>query len=504
MFQLIKTSIRDTFVYSLGNVFLRLSGFILLPLFLAHLTPDEYGVLGILEVSTQVLVYLFSLALYLPLMRWYWDKPYAERRRRMFFTVLAFSGLMTLLMFLLITPFASALAGFLFHRSQSTLLVRLMLLVAGLQIITQIPVTLLRVQGKAVFYTVSYLVNFVISTALTVFFIHALGMKVEGIYWAHACGYGAQLIILTKFILQNAQPRFDGPLLKEMLAFSFPIVLSSLAGILITIADRYVLNILGQLKDVGVYSLAFKIANTLNVLIISSANLALTPLIYQRMDDPQNKRFYTKVMTYMTFGVMFFVLGISLFGQEIIKLFAKNKSYWEAYHLIPILSFAFVFAMLKDLATIGLNITKKTKIIGGIVTLTSVINVGLNFLCVHWWQTTGAAIAVLVTYIVFFVAMYSAAQKEYHIPYEIGKILRLVLIGALLTSLGMVSAPAALWVRLLIKCGLIALFPVILYYAEFFEAVELESLKRIWHTWRNPLTWKMHWRRLKSNNRKSE
>lgn len=490
MFELIVSSIKDTLIYSLGNIFVRISGFILLPLFLAHLTPSEYGILGILEISTQILVNVFSLSLFLPLMRWYWDSKYADQRKKMFFTVLFFSALMAVTMFLLITPLASKISNALFHSQIYENLIFLMLLVAGLQIIVQIPASLLRVQGRAGLYTTSYLVNFSVSTVLTIVFIVYFRMKVDGIYLAHGCGYFVQFLILLRVSIENSKLEFDWPLLKEMLAFSLPIALSSVVGTLVTVSDRYILNILGQLKDVGIYSLSFKIANTLNLLIINPALLAMTPLIYKRMEAENNRRFYAKIMTYMTFGVMFFILGISLFGQEIIKLFTKNKEYWLAYQFIPILSFALLFSMLKELSLIGLNITKKTKIVGIIVSTFSVLNVVFNFIFIHFFGTLGAALGVFITYLLLFVAIYRSAQRVYKIPYEVSKIAMIIGIGAIITAFALLLSNTALWFRAPIKLLLIGIYPLILYKLNFFEPVELQAINRIWNTWRNPLHWK--------------
>ncbi|HQH56737.1 MAG TPA: oligosaccharide flippase family protein, partial [Candidatus Marinimicrobia bacterium] len=492
MIDLIKTSIKDSFIYSFGNIMLRISGFILLPVYLTQLSPAEYGILGLLEVTTQVLVQIFSLAMHLPLIRWYWAPEYHNKQKTIFFSTIMFSSLLAGLMLIIFLPWASTFAQFLFHDTNYANLIQLMLVSASLQIITMIPTTLARVQGKAILYTISHILNFIVSLLLTLFFILKLDMKVEGIYLAQILGYIVNILFLGRFIWQNSELNFDFTILKEMLNYSFPLALSSMASVLLTIADRYTLNILGQLSDVGVYSLGFKISNTLNVLVISSINLALTPLIYQKMEDPNNKRFYSKIMTYMTFGIMFFVLGLSLYSQEIVQLFAKDKAYWPAYRLVPILCFAIVFGMLKDLSTIGLNLKKKTKIIGLIVTIISFINVGLNFLFVSLLKTTGAALAMLLTQVIFFFVMFQAAQKQYRIPYEIQKIFKMLLLGGFLIGIGffLFNENEPLIVRIFSKLFLIILFPIGLYLWNFYEPIEIQTIKGAWRKWRNPLNWK--------------
>jgi len=116
---------------------------------------------------------------------------------------------------------------------------------------------------------------------------------------------------LLNMSLKNIKPIFELRILREMLSFSTPLIVSSLAGIILTVTDRYMLRFLVDLKAVGIYSLGFKVANTLRVFIISSVMMALQPTIYKMMNAPDNKRFYSKSMTYFSFGLMICVLGLS-------------------------------------------------------------------------------------------------------------------------------------------------------------------------------------------------
>ena len=80
MLDRLKLTVKDSFIYSLGNISTKVIGLILLPLYLKELSVAEYGMLGILEVSLQVLVALFGLSLYQAFYRWYWDKEYRDKQ----------------------------------------------------------------------------------------------------------------------------------------------------------------------------------------------------------------------------------------------------------------------------------------------------------------------------------------------------------------------------------------------------------------------------------------
>jgi len=87
----IKSALKNTIIYGIGNLSTKLIGFILLPLYTEYLTVHDYGILGVLEVSSQVVITIFSFGLYQAFFRWYWDKRYINRQRSVFFTCLVFS-----------------------------------------------------------------------------------------------------------------------------------------------------------------------------------------------------------------------------------------------------------------------------------------------------------------------------------------------------------------------------------------------------------------------------
>jgi len=233
--------------------------------------------------------------------------------------------------------------------------------------------------------------------------------------------------------------------------------------------------------------------------VIGSVNLALQPVIFKMMDVPDNKRFYSKVMTYYTYGLMFFVLFFALFSAEIIKIISKSTAYWDAYKIIPVLSLSMLFTMLRDVAYTGLNKMKKTRTIAMIIIGASALNIGLNVLFIPVWGFFGAACATASSQFIFFVLVYVFSQKQYFIPYELHKVFLMVLLGVILFFVSQTATPFPLVFRLPLKLGLIMVFPLVLYWLRFYESIELERIRQFWIKWRNPVNWKKNFTNLKFN-----
>lgn len=475
----LKSTIKNSFIYGLGNLSTKLVGFILLPLYTSHLSVSDYGILGILEVTTQVLIAVFGLTLYQAFFRWYWDKRYEHTQKEMFFTVLVFLAIVAAGMDVLLCPFSRTFSNLLFDMPNYSFLLKMMIFSASLEIVFQAPSTLIRLQEKPILFTIANILKLTTSLSLTVFFIVRMNKKLEGIYEAQIIGQMVYFLFLLKYIKKNSRAVFEWSMLKDMLVFSFPLALSAFSAVALNISDRYILKFLGGLKDVGLYSLGFKMANTISILVVSSVNLAVSPLIYKKIDQPNNKRFYSKILTYYTFGLMFFVLGMSFFGKEVIKVIAKNPEYWNSYKVIPVISLSILFSMMRDTSMTGLIITKKTKIMSMITIGVAILNIVLDVLFIPYLQSMGAAMGVCISQFVFFMCIYNFSQKYYNIPYEKGKMIKMIVVALTLYGCVCLIDGFSLLVRLLVKSLLIILYPIILYFWNFFEPIEIESLKKI-------------------------
>jgi O-antigen/teichoic acid export membrane protein len=270
-----------------------------------------------------------------------------------------------------------------------------------------------------------------------------------------------------------------------MLKYAYPLMIAAVSSVLLTVADRYTVRFYAGIESMGIYSLGFKVANVLKIVFINSALSAILPLKFMMMDKPDSKRFYSKTMNYFAFSFAILLMGLSFFGKEAIVVLARDTAYWDAYKIIPLLCFAQFFELLRRNVNFGLIIQKKTNIISIITLVFSVLNVLFNILLITFFGIIGSAIAVLFIQLIFFITTYLYAQKHFFIPYEIGNIIKILLVTAGLTIIAYLFNPIHILPRIIIKLFLFASFPFILYFLKFYEEIELKTLKNGWNKWKN-------------------
>jgi O-antigen/teichoic acid export membrane protein len=499
MLQHFKPLARDSAIYALGNMSGKLVGFILTFFFyVKHLTLAEYGRLGTLEAAVQLIVTLSGLNLSVAFVRWYSDKEMQGRQSSAFFPLLLVIIFIAVFINICSFPFTQNISSLLFETGDYSRLVRLMFCSAGFELVGTIPAVLCQAQLKPMQYTRNIIIRLGVVLVCTVLFIVALDRKLEGIYEAQIIGGMVYIALFMPYIIKNSVAKFEKTLLIKMFYYSLPLFLSSAFGVLLLVADRFILNFITGSATVGVYSLGLKLANLLKMIFVLPIKMAVFPIMFQMADKPNAQRFYAKLMTYITFGLMFFVIAVSMFGQEGVKIITVGQpDYWDAYLVIPFISFGILFLMMREQTIYCLHIVKRTGVIASVVIFMSLLNLGLNILLIPFMGAIGAALSTLLSQLIYFGVMHYYAQRYYPVAYEFRKIFIAIGLGALFCLVAYLISGWSLAWRLCIKTALLASYPLVLYMFRCYDRNEVQALQGFWKKWRQPANWMENIRTLK-------
>jgi O-antigen/teichoic acid export membrane protein len=180
---------------------------------------------------------------------------------------------------------------------------------------------------------------------------------------------------------------------------------------------------------------------------------------------------------------MFAIIPVSLFSFELIKVLPGSEEYIGAAVIVPILAIAMLFMNMKEVTVYGLHIAKKTSIIGIIVAGATVFGLGVNILLIPVWDITGAAVAYLLSQFIYWLACFYFSQRVFYVPYELGKISLILIVGAILSFSSLLLNGLDLFPRLLLKTACVISFPFILLLFRFYEPVELQAIRGFITKW---------------------
>ena len=198
---------------------------------------------------------------------------------------------------------------------------------------------------------------------------------------------------------------------KELLNYSLPLVFNSLTIIIIAWADTIMLGYLTDTTIVGVYNVAIPTAKLILIFPTAFASLYL-PIIASVY---ANKEEFEKVY-YTTTKWILLINGLSfawllIYGQELVITFF-GANYSSAYLPLIILAVGYFINGAIYTSRDILLLTKKTKLIFSITTISCIMNILLNALLIPQWGMVGSAIASSTSLILMSLAFFIYAKKE--------------------------------------------------------------------------------------------
>jgi O-antigen/teichoic acid export membrane protein len=146
---------------------------------------------------------------------------------------------------------------------------------------------------------------------------------------------------------------------------------------------------------------------------------------------------------------------------------------------------------------LGLYLKNKTNYIAYNTIGAAILNIALNFLFIPKYKMIGAAVATIISFLALYLASYFATNKFYKISYENLKLVKMLVLTIGLFFLSNLIANSNILVRIGLKIAIIISFPFILYPMNFYEPIEIQTIKGAWRKWRNPLNWKKNRSKIK-------
>lgn len=257
--------------------------------------------------------------------------------------------------------------------------------------------------------------------------------------------------------------------------FGLPTMPAELSLYSLSFVDRIIIARSLGLAEAGLYSLAIKISQSVNVLV-RGFQLAFPPLAYSITDDDEARNAYSAVVTWFVVIMAGVVTAIWLTAPWIIRIFAAPE-YFDAQEAVgPVAAGTALYALYMVLLVV-LGRTGRTEFnfpatLAGVGT-----NIGLNLLLVPVWGIVGAGVSLIVSYAVVLVLMYFLTQRLFPVPYEWVRLLKVIASAGAMIAIGLIFVPNEGFGALAIRLLLIAAVPAAMVATGFFSRTEWQYVK---------------------------
>lgn len=401
--------------YTISNILPKILSFFLLPIYTNYLHPSEYGIVNSMEVLTNLLVVFFTLSIERSLYRLYYDFSTEKEKKDFLGTISLTIFLVSIVTLILLFVFSSSVEKLFKNISFNPYFI-FVIITSFILANTTVPRIVLQIQEKAKKYLYLSVLQMIINLIFVLYFVIFCNEGASGILKALLISN----IILTPFYLLEVKKfihiTLNIKILIRSLNFSLPILPVLLSSWILNLSDRIFIERYFTTSEVGIYSLAYKIAS-LVLILATSFETALNPFFYKLANNDPNGSNKDKLKlifsNYVNLLIVISVL-IFFFSKEVFLLFDSN--YYLAYNYVTFISLALFLSISGGVFNLMIYQEKKTKYIMFSTIISASLSLLLNIILVPKYGIWGAVSSAIFSYFFNFVFKFFYAKKCYYLP----------------------------------------------------------------------------------------
>ncbi len=470
----VKSLAKDTAIYGVSSIVGRFLNWCLVPLYTRLFPEDMYGVVTYVYSIVALTLIILTYGMETGFFRFANHERYSNPDE-VYSTSLTSLGFTSTLFFALVLLFLEPVSRAMECGGHESY-VWMMALAVAIDAYSCIPFAYLRYKKRPVRFAMLKLVNIGLNIVLNIFFLlicpWLMRVAPGWVEWFYVADFGIGYIFLSNLIasavtllmllpdIVRIPLKFNGRLLREMLAYSFPLLVLGIAGIMNQTLDKILYPVLATsdaMAGLGIYGANYKIAIVM-VMFIQAFRFAYEPFIFsQSRERGDNKlQAYRDAMKYFVIFALFIFLGV-MYYLDILRYFVR-PDYWAGLKVVPVIMAAeFFFGIFFNLS-LWYKLTDKTVWGTWFSLLGLAVTVVLNVLLVPRYGYMGCAWAAFCCYGVMMLASYFVGNAKYPIGYNVGRLMFYVGLAAVLYPLGCCIELGAHWADFIYRGALLAVY----------------------------------------------
>lgn len=390
---------KSSSIYALSGLLRNLVGFVMLPIYTRYLTPADYGIVALMVFVVSLIEITLGARMGHAPQKFYHDQENDSDKKKVIATALFTTSFFSLLVTAVAMTQSDLISSLLYKTKELGPVVSLFLILISTQAIEAIGLIFIRIQNRAALYFWLSLAKLIIQVSANIYCIVILELGVLGM--ATATAFSAVLFagIVLLYVIRQTGIVFNKEIGIRMLLFSVPLWFSGLVSLYIGSSNRYLMNVYTTLEDIGLYSLAERLAAVVGVLIFSPFYNYWSAERFRLKDRPDFDEIHRNIFTGIYVILVLFGFGICLYGTFIIGILTEEK-FHGAVDALPYLIVAYTFHSLSQFYQFSFLNSEKTGLMSRIMNITAVATTVLNFALIPFYGFVGAALACMFSYLV--------------------------------------------------------------------------------------------------------
>lgn len=416
-----KSMVKNTVILAIGKICTQFISFLLLPIYTALLTTEEYGIVDLMHTYFSLLIPVITLQIEQAVFRYLVEirENREEKKKLISSVIIGIWGniIVYVLLFLVFKGLIkNDLKNFLVYN-----------VIVG--IFSGILLQIARGFGDNLAYAIASFFTAVVTLLLNIVFVVFLHMGAKGMLTASLIGNficAVYLIFHLRLYEYFSFSYIDLGKLKEYYRYSIPMVPNGISWWFVSASDRVIISYFIGVGANGIYSAANKFSGVY-VMIYNIVNLTWTESATLHINDRDRDAFFTKMIRNiysLFYSICIFIIAVMPFVFPILI----DEKFSAAYKQIPILMIASLFNVVVGLYSVVYIAEKKTNEIAKTSMAAAIINIAVNLIMVRKFGIFAGSVSSLVAYGTMMLLRYFDVQK--YVKMRLGR--RLVFVSCVM------------------------------------------------------------------------
>ena len=209
-------------------------------------------------------------------------------------------------------------------------------------------------------------------------------------------------------------------------------------------SDRIMISKMVNTSATAIYSVAYTVGMVISI-VWQSIEASLSPWIYEKMSSNDEESIRKRTFQIMLFFAVM-CMFCALFAPEIIAILAPAEYYSGVYVIPSIAASAFFIAAYSIYMRVELYY-KQTFFATIATTISAVLNLLLNYICIREFGFIAAGYTTLACYIILFALHYINVKKQGYGNVFDNKKMWILSIMVTVASVGLTAVYSYVWIR---------------------------------------------------------
>ena len=408
---------KETLLYAIAMVVSGLVQFAFLPFMSSFLTPEQAGELGVVRIISEIIAGIVVLGLPAAIIRT-WHHTDAQR------AVLVRSIILPLVPLavaaVLVVTMGTRLST-LFHITNPSLLYHALAL-GGSVALLQVALSMPRAKGMAGTYFAIQFVRGVLSLGLLLFFLRVADNSGAIEAFLKARWIPSSLAVIFSFLyfwkITSSSKSIAVPkhLTGSMLAFSLPLVPATLALLVLSSVDMFMLRTIStDMAQSGWYEWAGRAVLILTPLTLGFGMAWQRYIFRKKKEGGRMDELGRSALLFMVI-VNWSAMLLAILSNEIVSVFGGSE-WLPAAKVLPWIAGSAAMHALFTISQTAPLLTGQTKYIGWMTAFGAVINIGFNIRLIPIAGAVGAAFATLATNMFMALSLFWIGRKVFPVSF---------------------------------------------------------------------------------------